>query len=198
MMHAIKRHWITLVVISLVGGWSTSASAESDSLATLGAGARILHQQPGATAEAGQDTMFGLGLRAEFLYLFGAEFEYVPMAVRLSQDIYRAPLRLTGHLHLVNSRYFDLHLGVGMASDGFNDLVDVEGRSTVYRAGVGMEIVAAGHWAVGLDGYWNLPGLGHYNQRLSTSLRNEQGVPNPTEQVDSRQIEVGLSLRYYL
>ena len=120
------------------------------------------------------------------------------MASRLERDIYRTPLRLTGHLHLVNSQYFDLHLGVGLASDGFGDLVDIEGASTVYRAGLGMEIVIGGHWALGLDGYWNLPGLGHYNSRLTTSLQEERGIPSPSGQIDSTQIEAGVALRYYL
>jgi hypothetical protein len=199
MSTSIKFSAILFLTVSLTAlAFSSEASADSDSLVTVGAGARLVHQQSGATADSGPDTMLGLGLRAEFLYAFGAEFEYVPMAMRLQRDIYRSPFRLTGHLHLVNSRYFDFHLGVGMASDGFGDLLDLEGGSTVYRAGAGMEIIVGGHWAVGLDGYWHLPGVGHYNERLRRSLQEERGVPSPSDQVDSRQIEVGVALRYYL
>lgn len=174
------------------------ALADSDSWATVGAGARLAYQEPGLTEATGQDYMLALGLRGEFLYAFGAEFEYVPMAERLESDIYRSSLRLTLHLHLVNSRYFDLHLGAGLASDGFGDLFDTEGASTVYRLGAGMEVVLGGHWALGLDGYWNVPGIGYYNQRLTASLQDSGEIPNPREQIDPRQIEFGFALRYYL
>ncbi len=177
---------------------ATPAMADSDSWATVGAGARLAYQEPGLTEATGQDYMLALGVRGEFLYAFGAEFEYMPLAKRLEDDIYRSSLRLTVHLHLVNSRYFDLHLGAGFASDSFGDLVNVEGASTVYRLGVGTEIVLGGHWALGVDGYWNLPGLGYYNQRLTASLQDEGEVPSPSDQIDPSQIEFGFALRYYL
>jgi hypothetical protein len=179
-------------------GWGASAWADSDSLATLGFSGRVTWQAPGAAAEAQQDYSFHAGLRAEFLYVLGAEFEYAPLPERLQGDIYRPSMRLTGHLHLVNSRYFDLHLGVGMASSRLGDLFDVEGATTVYRAGAGMEVVLGGHWALGLDSYWGVAGLGYFNQRLRASLQEGGGFPSPQEQVDPSQIEVGLALRYYL
>lgn len=175
------------------------AWADSDSLATVGLSGRMTYQTPGELAQSGQDYNFHLGLRTEFLYVFGGEFEYAALPGGAGKDIYRPNMRLTGHLHLVNSRYFDLHLGLGLASANFGDLVNVEGTSTVYRTGVGMEVILGGHWAVGLDSYWNVAGLGYFNDRLRDSLQGEEGAfPNPRDQVDPSQIEVGLALRYYL
>ena len=190
-----------LCTVALVCGVLFAASpalADSDSWATAGLGARLAYQEPGMTDATGQDYMLALGLRGELFYAFGAEFEYVPLASRLEQDIYRSSLRLTVHLHLVNSRYFDLHLGAGLASDTFGDLFNTEGASTVYRLGAGTEIVLGGHWALGIDGYWNLPGIGYYNQRLTSSLQDTGEIPSPSEQIDPRQIEFGFALRYYL
>jgi hypothetical protein len=175
------------------------AWADSDSLATVGLSGRMTYQTPGELAQSGQDYGLHMGLRTEFLYVFGAEFEYAALQGNAGQDIYRPTMRLTGHLHLVNSRYFDLHLGLGLASAQFGDLVNVEGATTVYRTGVGMEVILGGHWAVGLDSYWSVAGLGHFNDRLRDSLQSEEGgFPDPREQVDPTQIEVGLALRYYL
>lgn len=190
--------WIICLVVSGVLLSSAPALADSDSWATVGAGARVAYQDQGASEATGQDYMLALGLRGEFLYAFGAEFEYMPLPSRLEEDIYRTAMRFTLHLHLVNSRYFDLHLGTGLASDGFGDLFNMEGASTVYRVGAGTEVILGGHWAIGFDGYWNLPGLGYYNQRLSSSLKEDGEIANPKDQVDPSQIEFGLSVRYYL
>jgi hypothetical protein len=193
-----RRLLLTVAVLCAALLSAGTAMADSDDWATVGAGARLAYQEPGMTDASGQDYMLALGLRGELLYAFGAEIEYVPLSDRLESDIYRSSLRLTAHLHLVNSRYFDFHLGVGLASDSLGDLVNLEGASTLYRLGAGTEIVLGGHWAIGIDGYWNLPGLGYYNQRLTASLQDGGEVANPREQIDPSQIEFGFALRYYL
>ncbi len=190
-----------VVLASCAAAWSlcaapSSAHADSDSWATLGLSGKMVYQGP--SEQAGENYLFGMGLRAELLYLFGAEFEYAPMSSKLSQDIYRTPLRLTGQLHLMNYRYFDFYLGAGLASDRFGDLVNPEGPSTVYRVGAGMEVIIVGHWALGVDAYWHVPGVGHFNKRLRDSLQNEQGIPDPMDQVDPGQVELGVALRFYL
>lgn len=179
-------------------GCPEAAWADSDSLATLGASTRVAYQTPGVTEASGNDYSLHLGLRAELLYLFGAEFEYTPVPDRLANDIYRPSLRLTGHLHLLNLEHFDLYLGAGMASNTFKGVVNPEGEQTLYRAGGGFEIIPGNHWAIGFDGYWNVAGLGHYNTRLSESLEGGDGMPDPREQVDPRMMEFGVALRYYL
>ena len=98
----------------------------------------------------------------------------------------------------MNFKYFDLYLGVGLASATFSDLVDIEGPSTVYRVGGGAEVILGGHWALGVDAYWGLAGIGYFNKRLTESLQSEQVIPDPRDQIDPDQIELGFALRYYL
>ncbi len=191
--------WGCALAVVLMGlGWASVARAESDSVVTLGFSGRLSFQKPGQSLEGGEDYLLHAGMRVELLYLLGAEFEAAYVPDRLSGDIYRPGYRLTGHLHMANYQYFDLYLGVGLASGRFKDVVDVEGETTVYRVGSGMEIILGGHWGLGAEVYWSVAGLGHFNKRLTESLQNEQGIPDPLDQVDPGQIEVGIALRYYL
>ncbi len=196
--HLIRVVTFSLLVLAMLAAPAV-AFAESDSWATLGASGRVTWQAPGETPAAQNDIAVHLGLRGELFYVFGAEFEYTPVPENQRADIYRPSMRLTGHLHLVNSHYFDLHLGVGLASAGFGDLINPEGDTTLYRAGAGMEFIISGHWAIGVDTYWSTAGLGHFNKRLRASLQDEtEGFPNPADQLSPTQLEAGLALRYYL
>ena len=195
---AVGPRYITALAVLLMAMASSVVLADSDSLATLGFSGRMSYQTPGQTVASGEDYTFHGGLRLELFYLFGAEFEATYVPDELSGDIYRPSYRLTGHLHLMNFRYLDFYLGVGLASAELGDVVNIEGPSTIYRAGGGLEIIIAGHWALGVDAYWSVAGIGYFNKRLTESLQNDQGIPDPMEQVDPGQIEVGLALRYYL
>lgn len=183
---------------AVVLGWQAEARADSDSLFTLAGSTKVAFQGQGDTVATGSDFGLYLGMRLEALWLFGAEFEYTPVQHGIADDIYRPSLRATAHIHVVNFSVFDMYLGAGMAADGFGDLVDLEGASTVYRFGGGFEVIPDGHWAIGVDGYWNIAGVGYFNTRLNTSLDQEGGLPDPLTQVDSKNIEIGLALRYYL
>lgn len=179
--------------------WSQGeAFADSTSLATVAASTRVAYHNAGPVSGVSPETTMHLGARVKFLYALGAELEVAPLPSRQSNDIYRPLMRMTGHLHLMNFKYFDLYLGAGTAADTFGDLVNFEGRSTLLRAGGGFEVILGSRWAIGVDGYWSVPALGHFNERLSESLREDQGVPDPMGQVDPHQIEVGLALRLYL
>ena len=189
---------LTITVITVLLSMVTVASAESNSLLTLGATTRLAYQAPGETTKSGDDYSLHVGMRLELLYLFGAEIEYTPVPARLEGDIYRPSMRLTGHLHLLNFEQFDLYLGAGLAGDEISHLVDIEGQSTVMRVGGGFEIIPDGHWSIGVDGYWNVAGLGYYNEGLSDSLSQGGDIPDPRDQIKPGMIELGLALRYYL
>ncbi len=203
---ALTKKLSVVTVAALVTLWGAAAAAESDSIATLGLSTRVAVQNAGQAPESGTDFTMHFGARVELLYVLGAEVEIMQGQPRLAGDIYRPTLRLTGHLHLLNTEYVDLYLAAGTAASRGGDLLDVKGESTMYRLGGGLDLIHGGHWALGADGFWNVAGASFYRDQIDT---HEQALTSATSpealqaalddppRFDAGHYEIGFSLRYF-
>ena len=196
-----------LVVLGVWWGMGAAvAHAESDSIVTAGVSTRVALQNSGESASGGTDYTLHVGARVELLYVLGAEIEIAQIPPQMRGDIYRPSMRLTGHLHLFNSESFDLYLGAGTAARHGGDLLDIRGETTMYRLGGGMELVRGGHWAFGMDLYWNVAGIGFYEGKIEEKEAELSAAATPEEVeaaleerpgFDAGHYELGFAIRYF-
>ncbi len=204
-----KSFSLSLMIFSVAAAivlLASPALADSDSAATVAVSSRLSYQNSGEGDFQGDNYTLHLGMRAEFLYFLGAEFEVATMRQSDQSDYFRPDLRLTGHLHLINNESFDLYLGIGLAADNGADLLNASGATTLYRLGGGAEYIFDRHWALGVDLYWNLPGRGYVDRDIDAerqdleangSLEDAQALLDQGYDYDTSNFELGLAVRYF-
>jgi hypothetical protein len=193
----MTRHINTLItVVALTFALSSTAAADSNGIATLGIGAGVVHTSaPGELGET--STAAQIGVRTKLLYIFGLDFSLASARSTFESGQSIPRYRMSALLYLMNMNHFGLFASAGMASGQINDLFNIDGDTTYLRAGGGTEISIRDHYAIALEGYWMVPGLGMMNQNLNNSLNTTGLLPNPEQALPLNGYEISVGIRYF-
>jgi len=192
----IRRLLQLATVMLVLAGQIGPVSADVDDVVTLGVGAGMVY-----TAAPGQvdvsATAVHFNLRAKVLYFLGVDLMLSPGASNFESGQPKPRFRLSGLLYPITSRYFSFFLSGGMMASDFGDIIDFNAPTTYARAGGGFEFTFDGHYSLGIEGYWFVPGLGVVNGTLNNSLSETGQLPTLTDAVPIDGYEVVVALRYF-
>jgi hypothetical protein len=161
---------------ALVATAPGEARADVDSMFTLGVGAQYSYVAPDVGSQDGApERMFGLVTRLKVLHFLGAEagtnFDQDPGT---QQNRILSPRYQVGAmLNLLPLEHFNLFAVGGTGAQRGGDLFDLEGKSTSFHFGPGLEVFVGDHVAVGGDVRWRMPGPGAVKEEVEARLATE-------------------------
>lgn len=173
------------------------AAADSDSLLTLGVGAQYSYVSPqvaGTPEVAGHQ--YGLVGRLKVLRFLGVEgVTQLDQDPKTQADRHLSPrYQLGAMLNLLPTDYFTLFVVAGIGAHDAGDLFDLNGRSTSFHGGPGLEVYLGDHVALGGDVRFRVPGP-HF---VKDAVQREMSVEPVEELVNLRVWQANFTLAYYL
>jgi hypothetical protein len=186
---------LTLALLLPLGA-ARPAHADANGVITAGLGLGVSHTAaPGSEAAS---TNFQVGARIKMLYFLGLDLMVGAGKDRFAETDQPWPrFRVSALLYLLNLESFALFGAGGLSSGSFSDVFDLSAASTYIRAGGGFEVTIAGHYSVGVEGYWFVPGLGVVNGNLNEGLSVDGELPPLDTAIPRDGIEVVTALRYF-
>lgn len=158
----------------LLLGLAAPAHADNNSWVALGVGAQFGFLSPGV-ADAYAETpshQYGLVTRLELGRILGLE-----LAGRLDndpntqRDRHLSPrYQLAVLVNVVPTRWFDLYVAAGLGAHNPGDLFDLEGDTTSFHGGPGVEVFIGEHIAVGGDFRFRVAGPSYLESQVRETL----------------------------
>ncbi|MBU0550525.1 porin family protein [Myxococcota bacterium] len=185
----------TALFILLLGALPASAWADSDSLITLGLGAQVGMSTASDNPELSGQT-YGALARFKLLRVLGVE-----ALTQLDQDpksqrgrLLSPRYQLGAMLNLVPTQRFNLFGVAGVGAHEAPDLKNLDGLTTSFYMGPGLEIFVGEHLAFGADLRFRLAGP----RWIKEEIRDELSPEPLNEALTLQAWQVNLSLSYYL
>ncbi len=183
------------MLLSLLLSLPAGAFADNNSLFTLGMGAQYAFAQPQQQNAAQTKFQYGALGRLKLLRFLGVE-----ASVLLDQDPKSQEKRLLSPryqlgfmLNLIPTDYFHLYGIAGVGAHEFKDIHDMDGETTSFFMGPGLEIFLGEHLALGGDLRFRLQGP----HQIKEEIRDEMS-PEPVDRALSLEVWQGnFTLSYY-
>jgi hypothetical protein len=159
----MNRHIRSACVLAIVVGMFTAApaSAAVDSWFTAGVGAQYSIVSDGvAQKTTTPGVQYGLVGRLKILKFLGIEMSTAFDQDPKTQDQRHLSPRyqIGAMVNVVPTRWFNLFVVAGTGAHGVGDLFDINGDTTSFHAGPGLEIFIGEHFAFGGDVRFRVPG----------------------------------------
>jgi hypothetical protein len=173
------------------------AAADSNSWVTMGVGAQYSFVSPGVAENpdaAGHQ--YGLVGRLKLLRFLGVEgVAQLDQDPKTQEERHLSPrYQLAAMLNLVPTDYFNVFLAAGTGAYDAGDLFDLNGRSTSFHGGPGLELYFGDHVAVGGDVRFRMPGPHYIKEAVKREL-----APEPVEDMVGLQVwQANFTVSYYL
>lgn len=175
---SLKRIVVAIVIVVLntcpliIG----SAHAGSNSLVTLGFGAELglsRFAQPGFDSDYG--FLAEITARLRLFRFLGASFSYNLGSASGSGELsFASKFRLTALLYLYPGERASVYVIGGFGSRDIRDIVDLQGSTTSYHGGAGIEVYIGRRFAVHVDYLMVVPGSASIHQAIDR--RTEETV----------------------
>lgn len=211
-----KLHIAAAALVVMLGHVAT-ASANSDSLFTVGIGTAVgVNQTTALNAEPSAAFTTELTLKVKMLHVLGLEFSYSPTD-SVSDDqalVFDSTFRMSGLLYIVPTYPVNFYLKGGIGAGDISDLFAIDEATNSYHVGAGMDFHIGDHFVLGAEFLLLIPGvtsikdtieryandeLRRYQDRETTTADYE-GPEDPLGVSDFISIEnfrVSVSARYY-
>jgi hypothetical protein len=184
----------TFLALLLAAG---TAGAASNSLLTAGVGAQYSYVSPDVASNpdaAGHQ--YGLVGRVKVLRFLGvegvAQFDQDP---KTQERRHLSPrFQLGAMLNLIPTSYFNLFAVAGLGAYRAGDLFNLDGRTTSFHGGPGLEVYLGDHVAVGGDVRFRVPGP-HY---LKEAVKRDLDTQPVQDMVGLHVWQANFTVSYYL
>ncbi len=169
-MHGALR--VILICLTLI---PAAATAGSDSMVAASVGTSLGISNTVPFGETKTDFTTELTLGVKFVRVIGLELGYSPTESVDSTDelVFDSTFRLSGLLYLVPTQPVDFYVKVGLGAGSFSDLFDIDGPTTSYQAGAGVNWYIDDHFVVGAEFMLLLPGVNSIRDTLETFANDE-------------------------
>jgi opacity protein-like surface antigen len=166
------RTVITIAALIIIA--ATTAHAES-SMASLSLGSSVgVNSTTPLHSETTTSFNSELSLRFKALYVLGAEFSYSPTETQSNDNlVFDGRFRLSGLLYVLPSEPVAVYFKAGMAGNGFEDMVSLQGSTTSYHAGAGMDFDITDNFVLSAEFLMLVPGISSIKNAIE-SYANEE------------------------
>jgi opacity protein-like surface antigen len=158
--------------------------ADSHRWATIAVGSHAGYSSQTANAGGGTGAMvYGLDVRAKFLYVFGAELQLNGGGAESAgeRSMMAPKYRANAHLYIVPLNPVDIYLTLGIGGNTGGDMLDpINGDSTTYHGGIGVEYAISKKLTVALDFIMLMPGYKYINENVkdqATTILEDETNP---------------------
>jgi hypothetical protein len=171
-----------------------AASADVDSLFTLGVGAQYAYVPTGAAAEDGAPTrQLGFVGRAKLLKFLGVEastqFDQDPGTQ--NERLLSPRYQVGAMLNLVPTEYFNLFAVGGTGAHSPGALFDSQAEDMSFHFGPGLEVFVGDHVALGVDARFRMSGPAAIRKEVESIQQALRAEPLSTEPQPPIEVEVG-------
>ena len=178
----------------------SAASADVDSLFTLGVGAQYAYVPSDAAGQEGAATrQMGLVSRAKILKFLGVE-----AATQIDQDPSTQQERLLSPrdqigamLNLIPTEHFNLFAVGGTGAHNAGDLFNSKAEDLSFHFGPGLEIFVGDHVALGADARFRMAGPTAIREKVESSIRQSLTAEALTRDGAPETIDVDVGVKVW-